>query len=353
MQEHLHKRLLGEALEITKKRIIHLIIDSTAQKKRGKNMENTIIYKKGYTRDHFFIMGILYFPDTGVRIPLPRRLYRTRAYCKKHNIKYRTQTKLAETMIRYANLPDDVEVIVIFDSFFPSENIIKTIRQKGYHFVCSVKSNRVDVDSDKQVKEICEEHISEGHIKNRTEIRVPSKRSRYNHASAQRYETKIFITYTEKLRLSKMGEVQVIFSRKETDDNQLKHMRYIATDMLYLSTVQILTIYSYRWQIELYFKELKSYLGLGNYQMLSFGAIIRHVDCVIMAFMYLEHTRIIKLKEHPQEKQWIYARTLQMSYVVQHEIRMTNLDYLKRAFKKGKDIDELEQKLIEKLPLVA
>lgn len=357
MQEHLYERLLGEALEIPgAKRVAYVIIDGTAQKKRGKKMENTIIYKKGYTCDHFFIMGIIYFPDTGVRIPLPRRLYHTKAYCRKHKIKYRTQTELAEMMLRYAKLPDDLEVTVIFDSFFPSERIINTIRQKGYHFACSVKSNRVDKDTGKQIKEICLEHICKGRIKNRVEIRVPSKRSRYNHPSAQRYETKVFITYTEKLTISKMGEVQIVFSRKEEKEDEkseLDNMRYIVTDMLHLTTNQILTIYSYRWQIELFFKELKSYLGLGNYQMLPFRAIIRHVDCVIMAFMYLEHLRICKLKENPNDKQWLYSRTLQMSYVLQHEVRMTNLAYLKRAIKAESSFCELERKLMEKLPLVA
>ena len=74
MQQDLCKRLLKESLEIPNaKRTAYIIIDGTAQKKQGKKMENTIIYKKGYTCDHFFVMGIIYFPDTGVRIPLPRR----------------------------------------------------------------------------------------------------------------------------------------------------------------------------------------------------------------------------------------------------------------------------------------
>jgi len=110
-------------------------------------MENTIIYKKGYTSDHFFIMGLVYFPDTGVRIPLPRRLYRTKEYCRKHNYRYRSQVELAKMMLHYAKLPDDVQVVVVFDSFFPSEGAINTIRHKGYHFVCSVKDNRVDTNT--------------------------------------------------------------------------------------------------------------------------------------------------------------------------------------------------------------
>ena len=358
------KRLLREAFLVPPsngrtdkipgaKRKAYIIIDGTAQKKHGKKMENKIIYKKGYTSDHLFVMGLLYFPDTGARIPLPRRLYRTKEYCKKHGYKYRSQVKLAEQMLKYANLPDDIDVTVIFDSFFPSEGVINAIKRKGYHFVCSVRDNRVDINRDKQLKVICQEHISEGRIKNRFEIRVSSKRSRYNQPSANKYETKIFITYTEKLVISKMGEVLVVFSRKEDEKSELKNMRYILTDKMDINTVEILTIYSYRWQIELYFKELKSYLGLGNYQMLPFRAIVRHIDCVIMAFMYLEYLRICKLHKEPSSKQWRYSRTLEMSYVLQHEVRMTNLAYLKRVIKDESSFVKLEQKLMEKLPLVA
>jgi SRSO17 transposase len=354
MQEHLYERLSKEALGIPgTKKTVYMLIDSTAQSKRSKKMGNRIIHTKGYISNHFFVMGLLYFPDTNVRIPLPRRVYRTKRYCQKHGYKYRSQVQLAEMMIRYAHVPDDIDVIVIFDSYFPSKGVIKAIKNKGYHFVCSAKKNRVDVDTGKQLKAICQEHIVSGRLKNRIQIRVPSKRSGYAHVSAQKYETKIYITYTEKLNISKMGDVQVVFSRKESDKSDLKNMRYILTDMLHINTCEILTIYSYRWQIELYFKELKSYLGLGHYQMLSFRAIVRHVDCVIMAFMYLEHLRIKKLMEHPNQRQWKYARTLQMSYVLAHEVRITNLWYLKRKVKDESSFAKLEQELREKLPLVA
>jgi len=352
IHEHLYNRLLGEALEIPgAKRRAYIIIDTTANRKRSGKMDNRIIYKKGYTSTHFFVMGILYFPDTGARIPLPRRLYRTKSYCRKHGYKYRTQIQLAENMMRYANLPDDIEVIVLFDTLFSSESFIKLLRQKGYHFVCSVKNNRVDLATGKQLKVIIEQHISEGQLNTRVDVRIPSKRSRYSHKSAQRYETKKYVTYTEEFSISKMGDVQIVFSRKADDSKSL--MKSIATDMLSLTTHEILTIYSYRWQIELFFKELKSYLGLSDYQVLSFRSIVRHVDIVIMAFMYLEHLRLCKLKENPKDKHWLYARTLQMSYVLQHEVRMTNLGFMKRVIKNDGNLDKLEQELLEKAPMVA
>ena len=72
-----------------------------------------------------------------------------------------------------------------------------------------------------------------------------------------------------------------------------------------------------------------------------------------MAFMYLEHLRLCKLKGNPKDKHWLYARTLQMSYVLQHEVRMTNLGFIKRAIKKDGNLDKLELELLEKAPLVA
>ena len=363
IQQDLHNHLVKDTLKIPNdkkgiKRTVYIIIDSTAQKKRSKKMENRIIYKKGRTSDHFFVMGILYFPDTNVRIPLPRRLYRTKGYCKKHKCKYRSQVQLAEMMIRNAkyyelsSIPDDIQVTVIFDSYFPSEKVINAIKNKGYHFACSVKDNRVS-SSGNQLRLICQERIASGLLTNRTQIRVMSKRSQYAHKSAQKYETKVYITCTEKLSISKMGYVQIVFSHKEGVQPNQKTLRYIVTDILNIDTQEILTIYSYRWQIELYFKELKSYLGLGNYQMLPFKAIVRHVDCVIMAFMYLEHERIRKLQKEPKSKQWLHARTLQMSYVIGHEVRMTTLSYIKRTLKHESDFNKLEQELLKKLPLVA
>jgi len=69
--------------------------------------------------------------------------------------------------------------------------------------------------------------------------------------------------------------------------------------------------------------------------------------------MYLEHIRICKLRENPDDKQWLYSRALQMSYVLQHEVRMTNIAFLKRAIRDESSFVKLEQKLMEKLPLVA
>ncbi|MFC1717588.1 hypothetical protein ACFL6S_28260, partial [Candidatus Poribacteria bacterium] len=106
--------------------------------------------------------------------------------------------------------------------------------------------NRINLDTGKQLKILLGQYVSEKRPATCVEIKVPSRRSRYNHRSAHKYGTKKYVTYTEKLGISKMGDVQIVFSRKAIAEDETSRPKYIATDMLSLNTHQILTIYSYR-----------------------------------------------------------------------------------------------------------
>jgi hypothetical protein len=46
-----------------------------------------------------------------------------------------------------------------------------------------------------------------------------------------------------------------------------------------------------RWQVEVFFRELKSDLGLEDYRGCDFGAFERHVDLTLLSFMCLEDMR--------------------------------------------------------------
>jgi hypothetical protein len=348
---HLSRRVLNDAVTLPHQSpVVYLIIDGTYNKKKGKKMENRIIYQKGYSSTHFFLLGIPYFPDRGIRIPLPRRLYRTKGYCQQHGYQYRSQVKLCEQMIRYAKLPAHLEVIVLFDSFFPSESVIQEIHRKGYHVVCSLPCSRVDAETRENLHQIGQQHLHPGRLTHRVTIRVSTKRGGYTHKSADKYEVKHDLTSKEKRTLSKFGQAQIVFSRQEHD--QADDLRYFATDMLHLSTQQILHHYSYRGQIELFIKEMKSYLGFGDYQSLSFRATVRYVDIVVMAFLYLEHRKIQLMKQQPDSKAYRYYRTLQMTYVLAQEVNLTNFRYLQRKATSQSGQIQIEEAL-NRIPLVS
>ena len=50
--------------------------------------------------------------------------------------------------------------------------------------------------------------------------------------------------------------------------------------------------YSFRWEIEIFFKELKQYLGLGDYQVRPYRAIVRHIRFACMAYLFLIHFQL-------------------------------------------------------------
>ena len=94
------------------------------------------------THQHAFLMGLV-LTDRGARLPLPRKSYYTEAYCRKHRRHFRTTIELAAAMIRELRVPDDVDVIVTFNSAFDAGAIHKACRKRHFHAVFPLDPNRV------------------------------------------------------------------------------------------------------------------------------------------------------------------------------------------------------------------
>jgi len=67
------------------------------------------------------------------------------------------------------------------------------------------------------------------------------------------------------------------------------------TNDLKLSAAMIVELYDLRWQIELFFKELKSTLGFHQYQFREFQKVEGWAELCLVAFAYLEWHRAEKL----------------------------------------------------------
>ena len=55
-----------------------------------------------------------------------------------------------------------------------------------------------------------------------------------------------------------------------------------------LSVQDVVELYSLRWQIKLFFKELKSTLGFHQYQFQKFESVEGWSELAVTTFMYLE-----------------------------------------------------------------
>ena len=108
-------------------------------------MENLIVMSKRKnparqtTRQHAFLMGLV-LTDRGARLPLPRKSYYTKEYCRKHKRRFRTTMQLAAAMIRELRVPDDVDVVVTFDSAFDAGAIHKRVPKTPFSCGFSARS---------------------------------------------------------------------------------------------------------------------------------------------------------------------------------------------------------------------
>ena len=87
------------------------------------------------------------------------------------------------------------------------------------------------------------------------------------------------------MALPHCGAVQLVASRVP---RQSKVLPLICSGLSW-SAERILRAHRTRWSIESYFKETKQYLGLGDYQNLSYQSAVRHLHLVCIAYVLLTH----------------------------------------------------------------
>src|SRR5262249_16171560 len=106
-----------------------------------------------------------------------------------------------------------------------------------------------------------------------------------------------------------VGEVQLVFSTrtKPTQGQPVEIQKILMTNDLSLSARQVVEAYSLRWQIELFFKELKSTLGFHQYRFRQFERVEGWDELIQVTFLYLEWYRARQLQRRDlaeEKKKW-------------------------------------------------
>jgi hypothetical protein len=211
------------------KRTWVFIMDGTATR-RGSytKIENALQYRKKSTQSkgkstkaHTFLMGLL-ITDTGVRIPVPRRTYYTKEYCKKHRRAYRTQQQLAALMVRELTplLPEGVHLVVVADEYFEGKRLFGLCQKLGHTFIVPVDSRRTFSDEKGQLQG--KTLHDRGKSRKRTAKEVVLVRGQEETASYRRYpprragpkDIRRYRVARETRDVAKLGPAQVVYSWK-------------------------------------------------------------------------------------------------------------------------------------------
>lgn len=336
-----------------------IAIDTTYHATHSECMENLLLINRRanpqgrHTRHHAFVMGIL-ITEYGFRLPLPRKSYYTQQYCQQHGRRYRTQVQLAAEMLREVEVPDDVEVVVVYDSAFDANVIHRVCRQRAFDEVFPIDPNRNLSCADHPDAAVLAgervvhwtrtwarneftllelQHTNEDHVfmrrRHRDNLRLQKTFRRYavatRHANVSHLgECVIVASYKENPGVA-IGPGQpadwwtchtgpVLYHRQRRPQPARWQAKVLACTNVGASSRQVVEWYEIRWQIELYFRELKSRMQFGCYVLKRFEAVERYLDLVMMGLLLLEYERLHEAEasgppDQRGEEPYLQART--------------------------------------------
>lgn len=263
---------------------VYLILDDTQTLKRAKKMEAVgKLYHHAtgtWGRGHTILKACLHI--AGVTIPWASMLYVKKEDAPKLGVRYTKLTDMAATIIRRAQLPERLHVTVLFDAFYLCPAVVRACRERAWNWIGVGKSNRCFVPQagDGTVKKLGK-YGANVLRRNGVWRTIEGLKSSHRYRVAKR-----------RGHLRGLGDVSVVFSRRRGEKKTLT----LVTDDPSATAVRVVREYLKRWAIELLIKDEKQHLGLSDYRVKRYRAVVRHLHLVDSAHACLTHLALVNHK---------------------------------------------------------
>ena len=333
---------------------------SAAKKQSAPRRARSKQKKYAQRSSHCFVMGLLITPS-GMRLPFSVSYY-TEAYCKAKKIAYRKQTELAAQLIRQLPLPPEARVVVLGDTAFDAEAIRTACEERKFSWIVPINPERVlagekprpkvsslseDLTADQMV--CLKVHPGKGKYVDYRRI------SRYR--IGPKFKPRTYYVHEESRDVHSVGKVRLFFSttKAPAQGHQVEVQKILMTNDEKLTLRDVIELYQLRWQIELFFKELKSTLGLHHYRFKKFEKAETWVTLCLVTFVYLEWIRAHKLKQKAlkkKEREWWQAqRTYGLALAVRQEAEQRELKLLAEKMETPAGRKVLAKQLRQRAPV--
>jgi Transposase DDE domain len=303
------------------------LLDQTYCGQQGHKTENTFSranyrprakksnrkQKKSARRScHGFVHGLLISPS-GFRIP-SCRCYYTQEYCQAKAKTYRKQTELAAQLIEELVVPEGTRVVVLGDTAFEAKVIRDACGRRGWVWIVPLNPERVLAGAKPRAKVrslqtgwTADDFQAVGLVPGQGAYAAQQRAARCRVGPKAKART--YWVHPERRAVHNVGDVVLVFSTKEQPiaGQEVRVQKVLMSNGVELTAAEVVTLYSLRWQIELFFKELKSTLGFAQYRFRKFAKVEGWVQACLVAFCYLEWYRAQQLGSRhlsAKEKQW-------------------------------------------------
>lgn len=261
---------------------------------------------------HGFVHGLLLTPS-GLRIPCCRCYY-TEDYCRAQQQPYRKQTELAAALIEALVVPAAARVVVLGDTAFEARVIRAACARRQFTWVVPINPERVLAGEAPRAKVrslatgwTAEDFQAVRLVPGHGAYAAQRRAARCRVGPTSKAST--FWVHPERRAVHNVGDVLLVFSTKEQpiSGQAVRVQKILMTNGVGLTATDVVALYAVRWQIELFFKELKSTLGFAQYRFRRFAKVEGWVQACLVAFCYLEWYRAGQLGRRDlsaREKDW-------------------------------------------------
>jgi hypothetical protein len=115
---------------------------------------------------------------------------------------------------------------------------------------------------------------------------------------------------------------------------------------------QVIEWYEVRWQVELFFRELKSRMQFECYVLMKFEAVERYLDLLLMGLLLLEQQRLRDMQRHGDEagQVWVQARATDRLRMLEVLCQRWNVQYLKERLRTPGGTRRVLRELLRQIP---
>lgn len=287
---------------------------------------------------HAFVFGLLITPG-GLRLPT-RKCYFTKAYCAQKNLPYKTEADLGAELVAELEVPAGARVVVLGDTAYEAKAIRAACAQRNWSWIVPLNPERVLAGAKPRPKV---RSLIDGLTADRF-VPVRLHPTKGEHVAQRRLSPcrigpktkgRTYYVHTETREVHSVGRVQLAFSCKEAPrKNEPIRPKILMTSDLGLEAKEIVELYGLRWQIELFFKEMKSTLGMHHYRFRQYEKVAAWTEAALVAFLYAEWIRARRLRSRrlgaEQKRWWRSQRTYGILRAVRQQAEAKELEELGR-----------------------
>jgi hypothetical protein len=282
--------------------VLYLMGDSTLKPKRGRKHPVGHFTRHG-AHDPYqfgFELVLLIASWEGFRVPVAVGLVDPQ--CRGH------QNRLFRQMLQDFVPPAWVQqVVVVADAGFAANETLRLITQQKYAYVFAMPRTRKFRDG-KHLRDLVQ-HLPKSCYYRRASHKPDGRRRDY-------------WVFLRRATLHNLGDVTIVLSKKRRNDGP-KGVKILVTNLTEANAGAILSMYAWRWGVEVTIKELKSGLHLGQMQVThDKERVMRSVALSVLAYLLL-----VRLygKEEPATQPWSLFKLKErfIGEVAQEEVMRT------------------------------